>query len=128
MGSLENRLERLEAARMGPAVGLTREALKALSDEDLDALEDAVEETLKAVVPDGEATFEDLYRVVKERGRRALDALLDAIEAVKRGEESHASPERSDYVALIERASAGDEEARKEWERRDGYRIWKYRN
>ena len=128
MGSLENRLGRLEATKKGPATGLTKEALRHLSDEDLDALEDAVEETLKAGVPDGEATFEDLYRVSQERGRRALDALLDAMEAAKRGEEPRASPERPDHVALLERAQTGDEEAQGELRKRNGYRIWKYRN
>ncbi len=65
--------------------------------------------------------------MVGERSRRALDALLDAYGAVRRGEEPRTSPTDKDYVNLHERIAAGDEEAWREYESRNGYRIWKYR-
>jgi hypothetical protein len=43
VGSLENRLSRLEAAHQQKQAQLGREALTYLSDEELDALEDALE-------------------------------------------------------------------------------------
>ena len=107
MGSLERRLARLEAGRQRGEAELSREALTYLSDEDLDALEDALE----AGQEDGSATFEDLNSVVTERGRRALENLLECIEALSEGREPPSHPE------------AG-EEAR---QGRNGYRIWKYR-
>jgi U3 small nucleolar ribonucleoprotein component len=73
MGSLERRLGRLEAESQRGGAELSREALRYISDEDLDALEDAVE----AGQEDGTATFEDLYSVVTEQGRRALENLLE---------------------------------------------------
>ena len=82
MGSLERRLARLEADRRRGNAELSREALRRLSDEDLDALEDALE----AGQEDGSATFEELYRAATERSRRALGAYLDALEAIERGE------------------------------------------
>jgi DNA-binding FadR family transcriptional regulator len=125
VGSLERRLGRLEAERQRGETEISREALTYLSDEDLDALEDALE----AGQEDGTATFEGLYRVVTERGRRALKNLLECIEALREGREPRASPEQTgpDHVELVERISSGDEEAWREWERRDGYRIWRYR-
>jgi hypothetical protein len=124
MGSIERRLERLEEERKDSATRLTQEALKAHSDEDLDALEESVEDGLKQGVGD----FWDLYRVTKERGRRGLEVLFDAHEAVRRGEEPRASPASLGryHLELVERIQAGDKEACKEWEQRDGYRIWKY--
>jgi hypothetical protein len=62
MGSLGDRLSRLEAAQKQEEAKLGREALTYLSDEELVALEDALEAGQK----DGSATFEDLYRVVTE--------------------------------------------------------------
>jgi hypothetical protein len=63
MGSLVRRLRRLdaerkreEAEREREEAELSREALRHLSDEDLDALEDVLE----AGQEDGSATFEDL--------------------------------------------------------------------
>jgi hypothetical protein len=73
--SLRRRLERLEggAGEAGSfARSLSRAALAALSDEDLDALEDMLQA--------GEG--EDL----DARGRRALDAYTDALEDARRGE------------------------------------------
>lgn len=125
MGGLERRLERLEAAERGHATVLPREVLRRLSDEDLDALEEALE----AGQEGGEASFEDLYAAVKERSRRALDAYFETYEALSRGEEPPARdpPGGRDCIDLHERIAAGDEEARREYEGRNGYRIWKYK-
>ncbi len=84
------------------------EALEYLSDEDLAALEDALE----AGQEDGSATFEDLYRVSSEQFRRALENHFDCLEAVMEGREPNVPTE------------AREEEMR---EARNGYRIWKYR-
>jgi hypothetical protein len=83
MGSLERRLSRLESERDRQEAELSREALKYLSDEDLDALE----VVLEADQEDGAATFEDLYRVSSEQTRRAVDAYLECIEALNEGRE-----------------------------------------
>ena len=104
---LRKRLERLEAERQRGAAELSREALRHLSDEDLDALEDALE----AGQENGSATFEDLYRVVTEQGRRALENYLECVEAWREGREPNVPTE------------AGEEGTRS----RNGYRIWKYR-
>jgi hypothetical protein len=108
MGSLERRLGRLEAGSQREEAGLSREALRHLSDEDLDALEDALE----AGQENGSATFEDLYRVVTEQGRRALENYLECVEAWREGREPNVPIE------------AGEEGR----ERRNGYRIWQYRS
>jgi hypothetical protein len=105
--SLERRLGRLEAESQRGETELSREALRYLSNEDLYALE----EVLEAGQENGSATFEDLHSVVTERGRRALENLLECIEAVREGREPR--------IPL----DAG-EEAR---QGRNGYRIWKYR-
>jgi hypothetical protein len=97
---IESRLSRLEAQ-------LGREALSHLSDENLDALEDALE----AGQEDGSATFEDLYRVSSEQSRRALESYFECLEAITEGREPNVPTE------------AGEEEMR---ETRNGYRIWKY--
>jgi hypothetical protein len=97
---IESRLSRLEAQ-------LGREALSHLSDENLDALEDALE----AGQEDGSATFEDLYRVSSEQSRRALESYFECLEAIREGREPNVPTE------------AGEEEIR---ETRNGYRIWKY--
>jgi hypothetical protein len=105
MGSLERRLRRLEEVRKREETALSREALTHLSDEDLYALEGVLEVGQEA----GIATFEDLYRVSNEQSRRAVDAYLECIEALKEGREPNVSSE------------AGEEEMRKT---RNGYRIW----
>jgi hypothetical protein len=105
---LERRLEQLEAAQKREQAELLREALRHLSDEDLLALEDALE----AGQENGTATFEDLYRVSSEQSRRAVDAYLECIEAIREGRGPNVSTE------------VGEEEMRKT---RHGYRIWKYR-
>jgi hypothetical protein len=105
---LKRRLKRLEEVGKREETKLSREALRHLSDEDLDALEDALE----AGQENGSATFEDPHSVVTERGRRALENLLECIEAVREGREP------------IVPTEAGEEGKRS----RNGYRIWKYRN
>jgi hypothetical protein len=104
MGSLARRLGHLEAESHGGEAELSREALRHLSDKDLDALEDALE----AGQENGTATFQG---VVTEQGRRALENLLECIAALKEGREPRIS------------LKAG-EEARRD---RNGYRIWKYK-
>ena len=106
MGSIESRLSRLEAAQKQEQAQLGREALEYLSDEDLDALEDAFE----AGQENGAATFEDLYRVSSEQSRRALESYFECVEAIREGREPNVPTE------------AGEEEGR---ETRNGYRIWK---
>jgi hypothetical protein len=108
MAGLERRLVRLEAERRRGEAQLLGEALRYLSDEDLDALEDALETGQE----DGTATFEDLYSVVTERGRRARENLLECIEAMREGREPPSYPKD------------GEEGTRSI---RNGYRIWKYR-
>jgi hypothetical protein len=99
-------LSRLEAAQKQEQAQLGREALEYLSDEDLDALEDAFE----AGQENGAATFEDLYRVSSEQSRRALESYFECVEAIREGREPNVPTE------------AGEEEGR---ETRNGYRIWK---
>jgi hypothetical protein len=106
VGSIESRLSRLEAAQKQEQAQLGREALEYLSDEDLDALEDAFE----AGQENGAATFEDLYRVSSEQSRRALESYFECVEAIREGREPNVPTE------------AGEEEGR---ETRNGYRIWK---
>ena len=124
MGSLRRRLRTLEARSKGsPAPAITEEELRSLSEERLDALEDSLEHGLEQSA----GNFWDLYRAVAERSRRALVALIETHEAVRRGEVPPSrDPPAAGAYALLERMAAGDEEARREWKRRDGYRIWKY--
>ena len=81
MAGLERRLEHLESARRRDEALLTREALTYLSDEDLHALEVVIE------ARDHGASGEDLYRVAGERGRRAVVALNESLEALREGRE-----------------------------------------
>lgn len=129
MESIGRRLAKLEQVRDRDAGSLSREALRHLTDDDLQTLE----EVLETEVEDGRGDFWDLYEVVGERGRRALDAYFEAYEAASRGEEP-SSASRSppapdgveDVLDLMERAETGDEEARRKVAGRDGYRIWKH--
>ena len=105
---LNGRLKRLEATHKQEQTQLGKEALEYLSDEDLAALED----TLEAGQENGTATFEDLYRVVKELGRRALEAYLQCIGALREGREPPPAPEPGEEGMT---------------HRRNAYRIWKYR-
>lgn len=75
--SIHKRLKRLEDASRRSSQSVSVEELRALSDEDLDALED----TLETALASGEGSFEGFYAVVTERGRRALHAHCEAIEA-----------------------------------------------
>jgi hypothetical protein len=81
MAGLEKRLELLEAARKREEAQLSREALTYLSDEDLHALEVVIE------ARDHGASGEDLYRLAGERGRRAVVALNESLEALREGRE-----------------------------------------
>ena len=58
MGSLERRLTALESRQVKAERNLPREALSRLSDEDLEALEEVLENALEGGA--GEAAFEDL--------------------------------------------------------------------
>jgi hypothetical protein len=107
VGSVRRRLERLEAERQRGDARLTREALRHLSDGDLATLEEALE----AGQENGSATFENLYRVVTERGKRSLGRLLECLAAIGEGREPPSYPE------------AGVEETKRS---RNAYRIWKY--
>jgi hypothetical protein len=130
MGSLRRRLQRLEAERKGLEPTLTEEEISALSEEDVDALEDSLEHGLEQ----GTGVFWNLYRATAERARRAVGALIDTLDAASKGEdppgEARDSPQGNSAYALIERMTFGDEEerweARQECEKRNGYRIWKY--
>jgi hypothetical protein len=101
---------------------LTAEALRLLSDEDLQALDRATEEALER----GEGCFWNLLATTQEKSRRSLNALLEAIEAVRRGEEPPEDLSDTGALDLLRRVNEGDEEAKREYERQDGYRIWKY--
>jgi hypothetical protein len=83
----------------------------------------------EAGVREGSAAFEDLQRVVGEKSRRAMRIYFDVLASVRAGEDPRSPPngEATYYLDLIRRITAGDEEARQEWESRNGYRIWKYR-
>jgi hypothetical protein len=104
---LKRRLKRLEDVGKREETKLSREALRHLSDEDLDALEGALE----AGQENGSATFENLYSVATEQGRRALENLLECIEAVREGTEPN----------LPHEATTEGRQGR------NAYRIWKYR-
>jgi hypothetical protein len=90
---LKRRLKRLEEVGKREESRLSREALRHLSDEDLEALEDAL---VEAGQENGSATFEDLSSVLTERGRRALENLLECIEAVREGREPRLSLEAAE--------------------------------
>jgi cell pole-organizing protein PopZ len=79
---LKRRLKRLEEVGKREETEHSREALRHLSDEDLAALEDAL---VEAGQENGSATFEDLNSVLTDRERRALENLLECIEAVREG-------------------------------------------
>lgn len=122
MGSIERRVGKLEAHRERSARSLTAEALRLLSHEDLRALEEVVEESVER----GEGNFRDLFAATQEHGRRALDALFAAMNAARRGDEPPEDPNGREALDLLMRVNEGDEEAKREYEEQDGYRIWKY--
>jgi hypothetical protein len=88
VGGLERRLEHLESARRREEAELSREALTYLSDEDLHTLEVVIE------ARDHGASGEDLYRLAGERGRRAVQTLNEALEALKEGREPQKGAQR----------------------------------
>jgi hypothetical protein len=84
MGSLRRRLQRLEAERKGLEPTLTEEEISALSEEDVDALEDSLEQGLEQ----GTGVFCNLYRATaEERARWAVGALIDTLDAASKGED-----------------------------------------
>lgn len=127
MGSLGRRIQRLEDRQIQETRNLSPEALRRLTDEDLAALEDALEDALAGGARG--ASFEDLYAAASERSRRALEAYIEALEAVRESsrEPSRDPPAGEDDLRRLECLVPGDEEARREYEKRNGYRIWKYR-
>jgi hypothetical protein len=119
MRSLHKRLKRLEDASRRSSRSVSVEALKALSDEDLDALED----TLETALARGEGSFEDFYAVVKERGRRALHAHYEAVEAWWSGEREAMPVDEEEVSRRLEELAQG---ARAPGYR-NAYRVWSYR-
>jgi hypothetical protein len=117
--SLHNRLKKLEDASRRSSRTVSAKALKALSDEDLDALE----ETFETALASGEGSFEDFYAVVTERGRRALDAHYAAIEACRRGERQTVPIDEEEARRHLEALAQG---ARAPGYR-NAYRLWSYR-
>jgi hypothetical protein len=117
--SIHKRLKRLEDASRRSSQSVSVEALKALSDEDLDALE----ETLETALASGKGRFEDFYAVVKERGRRTLHAHCEAIEAWRRGERETVSVDEEEVSRRLEDLAQG---ARAPGYR-NAYRVWSYR-
>jgi hypothetical protein len=119
MRSLHKRLKSLEDASRRSSRSVSVEALKALSDEDLDALE----QTLESALASGEGSFEDFFAVVKERGQRALHAHIEAIEAWQRGERETAPVDEEEVSRRLEDLAQG---ARAPGYR-NAYRVWSYR-
>ena len=117
--SFHKRLKRLEDASRRSSRSVSVEALRALSDEDLDALE----ETFETALASGEGSFEDFYAVVTERGRRALEAHCEAIEAWRRGERQAVPVNEDEARRHLEDLAQG---ARAPGYR-NAYRLWSYR-
>ena len=119
MRSLHKRLKKLEDASRRFSQSVNVETLKAFSDEDLDALE----ETLETALASGEGSFEDFYAVVKERGRRALHAHCEAIEAWRRGEREAVPVDEEEVSRRLEELAQGTMASGY----RNAYRVWSYR-
>jgi hypothetical protein len=119
MRSLHKRLKSLEDASRRSSRSVSVEALEVLSDEDLDVLEETLETALASV----EGSFEDFYAVVKERGRRALHAHIEAIEAWRRGEWQAVPVDEVEVSRRLEELAQGT----KAPGYRNGYRVWSYR-
>jgi hypothetical protein len=117
--SIHKRLKKLEDASRRSSQSVSAEALKALSDEDLDALEEALE----AEFAEGKGSFEDLYMAVTERGRRALHAYFEAIEAWRSGEREATPVDEEEVSRRLEDLAQG---ARAPGYR-NAYRVWSYR-
>jgi hypothetical protein len=118
--SLHKRLKKLEDASRRASQSVSVEDLKALSDEDLDALED----TLETALASGEGSFENFYAVVKERGRRALHAHYEAIEAWRRDEREATPVDEEEVSRCLEEQLAQGARAPGY---RNAYRVWSYR-
>jgi hypothetical protein len=116
--SIHKRLKRLEDASRRSSQSVSAEALKALSDEDLDALE----QTLEAALASGEGGFEGFHAAVKERGRRALHAHYEAIEAWRSGERQAVPVDEEGVSRRLEELAQG---ARAPGYR-NAYRVWSY--
>jgi hypothetical protein len=117
--SIHKRLKRLEDASRRSSQSVSAVALKELSDEDLGALED----TLETALASGKGNFEDFYAVVKERGRRALYAHYEAIEAWRSGERETVPVDEEEVSRRLEDLVQG---ARAPGYR-NAYRVWSYR-
>ena len=117
--SLHRRLKKLEDASRRSSRTVSAKALKALSDEDLDALE----ETFETALASGEGSFEDFYAVFSERGQRALHAHYAAIEVWRRGEGEAAPVDEEETRGLLEELAQGARAPAY----RNAYRIWSYR-
>jgi hypothetical protein len=116
--SIHKRLKKLEDASRRSSRSVSAEALKALSDEDLDALEESLETALSS----GEGSFEDFYAVITERGRRALHAHCEAIEAWRRGERQAVPVDEEETRRLLEELAQGTRAPGY----RNAYRVWSY--
>jgi hypothetical protein len=116
--SLHKRLKRLEDASRRSSQSVSVEALKALSDEDLDALE----ETLETVLASREGSFEGFYAVVTERGRRALHVHCEAIEAWRSGERETMPVDEEEVSRRLEELAQGTRAPGY----RNAYRVWSY--
>jgi hypothetical protein len=117
--SIHRRLKRLEGASRRSSRIVSVEDLKALSDEDLGALED----TLETALASGEGSIENFYAVVKERGRRALHAHYEAIEAWRSGEKEAAPVDEEETCRLLAELAQGTRAPGY----RNAYRVWSYR-
>ena len=117
--SFHKRLKRLEDASRCSSQSVSVEELRALSDEDLAALED----TLETALASGQGSFENFYAVVTERGQRALHAHCEAIEAWRRGEREATPVDEEEVSRRLEELA--------QWARapgyRNAYRVWSYR-
>jgi hypothetical protein len=116
--SIHRRLKRLEDASRRSSQSVSVEELRALSDEDLDTLEESLETALAS----GESSFEDFYAVVKERGQRALHAHFEAIEAWRRDEREATPVDEEEVSRRLEELAQG---ARAPGYR-NAYRVWSY--
>jgi hypothetical protein len=118
--SIHRRLKRLEDDSRRSSQSVSVEELRALSDEDLDTLEESLETALAS----GEGSFEDFYAVVKERGKRALHAHYEAIEAWRRDEWEATPVDEEEVSRCLEEQLAQGARAPGY---RNAYRLWSYR-
>ncbi len=81
--SIKRRLSRLEEREREAVPGDFGAALRRLSDEDLEALAEALDQDPGPA--DEPVDFERLYEAVDARGRRGLEGLFAAMDAVRKG-------------------------------------------